>query len=64
MQGESHVIVSVVKTDFDGVWRDDAKEFQKEIESLGVILIMQPLKGKRGVLKATLIFLSRQLRQH
>jgi hypothetical protein len=31
------IIVSMVKMDFDGVWRDDAKEFQKEIESLGVI---------------------------
>jgi hypothetical protein len=54
MQGESHVIVSMVKTDFDGAWGDGAKEFQ----------IVQPLKGKKGTRKATLTFLSRQQRQN
>jgi hypothetical protein len=34
MQGESHVIVSMVKTDFDGAWGDDAKEFQKDYKVL------------------------------
>ena len=48
MQGESHVIVSMVKTDFDGVWRDDAKEFQKEIESLGVIFDYAAPERKEG----------------
>jgi hypothetical protein len=64
MRGESHVIVSMVKTDFDGVWRDGAKEFQKEIESLGVIFDHAAPERKEGDTKVTLIFLSRQQRQH
>jgi hypothetical protein len=48
MQGESHAIVSMLKTDFDGVWRDDAKEFQKEIESLGVVFDHAAPERKEG----------------
>ena len=48
MQGEEHVIVSLVKTDFDGVWREDTKSFQKEIEKLGVIFEYSPPERKEG----------------
>jgi hypothetical protein len=48
MQGGNHVIVSMVKTDFDGAWRDGAKAFQKKIESSGVIFDYSAPERKEG----------------
>jgi hypothetical protein len=48
MKGEEHVIVSFVKTDMDGVWRDDTKSFQKEIEKLGVRFEYSAPERKEG----------------
>jgi hypothetical protein len=38
----------MVKTDLGGVWRDDAKAFQKEIEGLGVIFEHAAPERKEG----------------
>ena len=48
MKGEEHVIVSFVKTDMDGVWRDDTNLFQKEIEKLGVRFEYSAPERKEG----------------
>ena len=47
-KGAEHQLVSYVKTDFDGVWRDDVKEFQRKMDSLGIIFTYSPPERKEG----------------
>ena len=36
MKNVEHAIVGQIKTDADGVWRDDVKEFQSRMKKIGV----------------------------
>ena len=48
MKGEEHRAVSYVKTDFDGVWREDVSLFQKEMRVLGIVFSYNPPERKEG----------------
>ena len=48
MAGTQHTIVSIIKTDADGVWREDVKLFQKKMDSVGVNFTYHPPEGKEG----------------
>ena len=43
-----HQMVSYIKTDFDGVWREDVKEFQSKMNALGVVFTYSPPEKKEG----------------
>ena len=48
MVGTEHTLVSVVKTDADGVWRDDTKDFNRRMKTLGVWFTYSAPERKEG----------------